>query len=139
MCVKDSNRPPERVQFLDIDHVQLAMPAGGEVLADHFYRELLGFTRVPKPRHIEQRGGCWFRFASVHVHLGVDQQFAPARKAHPAFLVSSVDALRRRLEAAGVEVVRDTDLEGYCRFYASDPFGNRLEFMELTRGQRRNT
>jgi len=109
------------------------MPAAGEALAERFYRDILGFTRVPKPDHLERRGGCWFRFANVQVHLGVDEQFAPARKAHPAFLVSGLDALRRRLEASGVGIVRDTDLAGYRRFYTSDPFGNRLEFMERIR------
>jgi catechol 2,3-dioxygenase-like lactoylglutathione lyase family enzyme len=120
----------ERVVFRDIDHVQLAMPAGGEALAEAFYQDVLGFTRIRKPAHLEARGGCWFRFNDVQVHLGVDDHFAPARKAHPAFLISSAAALQRQLQAAGVAVVWDTPLEGYQRFYASDPFGNRLEFME---------
>ena len=120
----------ERARFQDIDHVQLAMPAGGEAIAEAFYQNVLGFTRVPKPAHLERRGGCWFRFDTVQVHLGVDEKFAPALKAHPAFLISSADVLQRRLQAAGVEIVWDTPLEGYRRFYASDPFGNRLEFME---------
>jgi catechol 2,3-dioxygenase-like lactoylglutathione lyase family enzyme len=121
---------PGQVLFLDIDHVQLAMPAGGEALAQGFYQDVLGFTRTRKPAHLDARGGCWFRFDSVQVHLGVDEKFVAARKAHPAFLISSVAALQRRLQAAGIEVVWDTPLDGYHRFYVSDPFGNRLEFME---------
>jgi len=128
--VSDVTADREQALFLDIDHVQLAMPAGGEALARGFYQDVLGFTRIHKPAHLEARGGCWFCFNSVQVHLGVDEKFAPARKAHPAFLISSAAALQRRLQAAGIEVVWDTPLEGYQRFYVSDPFGNRLEFME---------
>jgi catechol 2,3-dioxygenase-like lactoylglutathione lyase family enzyme len=120
----------DALAFCAIDHVQLAMPAGGEDLAEKFYSDILGFTLMEKPLHLRSRGGCWFAFDCVQVHLGVDPDFTPARKAHPAFLVSSLRALKRRLEEANVGIVLDTPLDGYDRCYASDPFGNRLEFME---------
>jgi catechol 2,3-dioxygenase-like lactoylglutathione lyase family enzyme len=113
-----------------LNHIQLAMPKGEERAAEEFYCELLGFQRVSKPGHLEQRGGCWFTANGVNLHLGVDPQFVPARKAHPAFVVTSLAALKHRLEAAGTEIVWDTQISGFERFYVSDPFGNRLEFME---------
>ena len=113
-----------------LDHIQLAMPKGEERLAEEFYCDLLGFQRVNKPNHLEQRGGCWFTANGVNLHLGVDPQFVPARKAHPGFVVNSLATLKDRLEAAGIEIVWDTQISGFERFYASDPFGNRLEFME---------
>jgi catechol 2,3-dioxygenase-like lactoylglutathione lyase family enzyme len=113
-----------------LHHVQLAMPKGEERAAEEFYGRLLGFERVSKPSHLEQRGGCWFAANGVNLHLGVDPQFVPARKAHPAFVVKSLTALKQRLEAAGIEIVWDTQIPGFERFYAGDPFGNRLEFME---------
>jgi catechol 2,3-dioxygenase-like lactoylglutathione lyase family enzyme len=117
------------VTFLGFHHVQLAMPAGGEAEARAFYAGVLGFEEVPKPPHLAGRGGCWFRSGSVELHLGVEEPFAPARKAHPAFLVDDLEDLRPRLQAAGVEPVVDTQLAGDDRFYAHDPFGNRLEFI----------
>jgi len=113
-----------------IDHVQLAMPAGGEAAAVEFYEGLLGLTQVPKPPHLAVRGGCWFERDGVRVHLGVDADFRAARKAHPALLVSDLPALLTRLRAAGVPVADDEPLEGYDRAYADDPFGNRIELME---------
>lgn len=113
-----------------IDHVQLAMPAGGEDDARAFYRELLGIPERPKPPHLAVRGGCWFESATVRVHLGVDADFRPARKAHPALLVRDLRSLVAKLRAAGVELVDDEPLEGYERVYVHDPFGNRLELVE---------
>ena len=113
-----------------IDHVQLAMPAGREDEAREFYAGLLGIPEQPKPPHLAARGGCWFESATVKVHLGVDADFRPARKAHPALLVRDLPALVARLAAAGVELVDDEPLPGYDRVYASDPFGNRLELLE---------
>jgi catechol 2,3-dioxygenase-like lactoylglutathione lyase family enzyme len=118
------------VQVRAIDHVQLAMPAGGEDDARAFYAGLLGIPEVPKPPHLAVRGGCWFESPTVKVHLGVDGDFRPARKAHPALLVTDLPALTRRLVEAGVEVVDDEPLDGYDRVYASDPFGNRIELLE---------
>ena len=115
-----------------IDHVQLAMPAGGEPSAHAFYAGLLGLRRVPKPRHLERRGGCWFENDSVKIHLGVDSEFRPARKAHPALVVEGLDDLVERLEATGA-TVRAEPLDGYRRIYVDDPFGNRIELMEPLR------
>jgi catechol 2,3-dioxygenase-like lactoylglutathione lyase family enzyme len=113
-----------------IDHVQLAMPAGGEDGARGFYGELLGLPEQPKPPHLAERGGCWFESVTVKIHLGVEDDFRPAKKAHPALLVSDLRAFVRRLTDAGVEVVEDEPLDGYHRVYAYDPFGNRLELLE---------
>jgi catechol 2,3-dioxygenase-like lactoylglutathione lyase family enzyme len=113
-----------------IDHVQLAMPAGGEDDARRFYSALLGIPEVPKPPRLAARGGCWFESGDLKVHLGVEVDFRPARKAHPALLVRDLAALVARLRDAGVDLVDDEPLEGYDRIYASDPFGNRLELLE---------
>ena len=113
-----------------LDHVQLAMPAGGEDDARAFYRGLLGITEVPKPPHLAARGGCWFERDKVKIHLGVEQDFRAAKKAHPALLVSDLASLVARLREAGADVVDDEPLEGYHRVYVHDPFGNRLELME---------
>jgi len=113
-----------------IDHVQLAMPAEREQEARDFYSGLLGLPEQPKPPHLAARGGCWFESTTVKVHLGVETDFRPARKAHPALLVSDLPALVATLRAAGVELLDDEPLEGYDRVYAYDPFGNRLELLE---------
>lgn len=113
-----------------LDHVQLAMPAGGESDAKAFYEGLLGVPEVPKPPHLAKRGGCWFEAEAVKIHLGVEQDFRAAKKAHPALLVSNLPALVEKLVTAGVQVVDDEPLEGYDRVYAYDPFGNRIELME---------
>jgi catechol 2,3-dioxygenase-like lactoylglutathione lyase family enzyme len=105
------------------------MPAGGEDVAQAFYEGVLGIPRVGKLPNLERRGGCWFRSATVEVHLGVEAPFAPARKAHPAFLADDLAGLRERLALAGFEVVDDEPLVGYDRFYTSDPFGNRIELL----------
>ena len=106
------------------------MPAGAEEDAERFYSGLLGLERVPKPEELARRGGAWFRGPGVEVHLGVEQDFRPARKAHPAFIVLGLDELKARLEGAGVELEAQPALEGLRRFHAFDPFGNRLEFIE---------
>lgn len=84
---------------------------------------------MTKPAHLEARGGCWFETSSTRIHLGVEDDFSPARKAHPALLTDDLAAIRRRFEDAGVEVIDDQPLPGFDRFYAYDPFGNRLEFL----------
>jgi catechol 2,3-dioxygenase-like lactoylglutathione lyase family enzyme len=117
-----------------IDHVQLAMPAGGEREARAFYDALLGIPEQAKPLNLAARGGCWFESDTVKLHLGVDADFRPARKAHPALLVDDLGSLVARLRAAGVDVVDDEPLEGYDRVYAYDPFGNRLELLEPKSG-----
>jgi catechol 2,3-dioxygenase-like lactoylglutathione lyase family enzyme len=113
-----------------LDHVQLAMPSGEEDAARAFYAEILGLTEVPKPANLAKRGGVWFEGGSLRLHLGVEREFAPARKAHPALLVRNLPALRAHLEAAGVPVVTDEPLEGYDRIHVADPFGNRIELLE---------
>jgi catechol 2,3-dioxygenase-like lactoylglutathione lyase family enzyme len=113
-----------------IDHVQLAMPAGGEDAARAFYADALGLCEVTKPPHLARRGGCWFESGPVKIHLGVEAEFRPARKAHPALIVSDLAALVERLGARGYEVVEDQPLEGYDRRYVDDPFGNRIELMK---------
>jgi catechol 2,3-dioxygenase-like lactoylglutathione lyase family enzyme len=118
------------VRVVGIDHVQLAMPAGREAEAVAFYEGLLGIAQVPKPPHLAARGGCWFEDGAVKVHLGVDPDFRPATKAHPALLVDDVRALAEHLRAAGCRVVDDEPLEGYDRVYVDDPFGNRIELLE---------
>jgi catechol 2,3-dioxygenase-like lactoylglutathione lyase family enzyme len=113
-----------------LDHVQLAMPAGQEALAREFYSGLLGLTEIPKPPNLAKRGGVWFESGTLRVHLGVEADFRPARKAHPALLVQHLDALTEHLQRARVTIVTDEPLEGYNRIYVSDPFGNRIELLE---------
>lgn len=116
-----------------VHHIQVAMPPGGESRAEAFYAGLLGLERVSKPKHLEARGGCWFESGETRIHLGVEQDFRPARKAHAALLVSDLDVLRQRLIEEGVGVTEDQPLPGFDRFYASDPFGNRIEFLQRSR------
>jgi catechol 2,3-dioxygenase-like lactoylglutathione lyase family enzyme len=113
-----------------IDHVQLAMPPGGEDRAREFYQGVLGIPEVPKPADMAKRGGCWFESGDLKVHLGVEQEFRPARKAHPAFIVSDLVALVARLRSAGSPPTEDRSLTEYDRFFVEDPFGNRIELME---------
>ena len=114
-----------------LDHVQVAIPAGGEDGARAYYGDVLGMTEVPKPPALAQRGGCWFTSGGAVLHLGVDEPFVPAKKAHPAFLVTDLDALAAALAARGGSVTRsDGELPGIRRFHTFDPFGNRLEFQQ---------
>ena len=112
-----------------VDHVQLAIPPGGEDQARVFYGELLGLAEQPKPAELARRGGCWFESERVKVHCGVEDPFRPARKAHVAFRVDDVARLAARARARGFEVVDDGDLPGHERAFIFDPFGNRLEFL----------
>lgn len=113
-----------------IDHAQVAIPKGGEDRARAFYQTLLGLPEQPKPPELAKRGGCWFETEAVKLHCGVEDPFAPARKAHIAFRVDDVPALAARARAAGYEVIDDDRLEGFERIYIYDPFGNRLEFLQ---------
>ena len=117
------------VQILGIDHVQVAAPAGCEQAARAFYGGLLGLDELTKPPLLEARGGCWFRAGAQELHVGVEEPFAPARKAHPAFLVDSIDKLGRALADAGLDVNWDGNFPGYRRFHVFDPHGNRVEIM----------
>jgi catechol 2,3-dioxygenase-like lactoylglutathione lyase family enzyme len=118
------------VKITAFHHVQLAMPLGEEPRAEAFYAGILGLELVKKPPELDARGGCWFRGNGVELHLGIEDDFRPARKAHPAFLVDGLDDLEQRIAERGVEVKRDVELQGHRRFYVDDPFGNRLEFIE---------
>lgn len=113
-----------------LHHVQLAMPRGAEQEAREFFAGVLGMTEVPKPAALASRGGAWFTSGEVELHLGVDDAFVPARKAHPAIVVDDLDALADRLTAAGLEARWDTEFPGHRRIYADDPFGNRIEFLQ---------
>ncbi|HEY1448026.1 MAG TPA: VOC family protein [Caulobacteraceae bacterium] len=112
-----------------IDHVQVAIPGGGEGAARAFYAGLLGLAEQPKPANLAARGGAWFESAAVKVHCGVEEPFHPARKAHIAFRVDDVAVIARRAREAGYEVADDEPLPGHERIYIYDPFGNRLEFL----------
>jgi catechol 2,3-dioxygenase-like lactoylglutathione lyase family enzyme len=114
-----------------LDHVQLAMPRGHEDTARSFYAGLLGMTELEKPPVLAARGGCWFASGAAVLHLGVEEPFAPARKAHPALLVDDLDGLEAALRAAGHACVRtDGEIPGVRRFHTHDPFGNRVEFQQ---------
>jgi catechol 2,3-dioxygenase-like lactoylglutathione lyase family enzyme len=113
-----------------IDHVQLAMPVGGEDLARAFYAGALGIQEVRKPAHLAKRGGCWFEREDLKIHLGVEADFRPARKAHVALLVADLRVLQEELRASGCALKEGEPLEGYHRIYVDDPFGNRIELLE---------
>lgn len=119
--------------ILSLDHVQLAMPPGGESHARRFYDDLLGLKEVAKPANLAKRGGCWFESGDVKVHLGVESEFRPALKAHPAFEVDDLDTLVVSLATAGFQARTDEPLEGWRRVYVNDPFGNRIELMKRIR------
>jgi catechol 2,3-dioxygenase-like lactoylglutathione lyase family enzyme len=112
-----------------IDHVQIAIPVGGEGAAQAFYRDLLGLTEIPKPPVMAARGGAWYQNGHVQVHLGVEADFRANDKAHVAFVVDDVLALAARAQAAGFKVKHDDDLPGYVRAFLYDPFGNRVEIL----------
>jgi len=116
--------------FGRLHHVQLAIPPGGEDACRAFWGGVLGMAELQKPPVLAARGGCWFRGGGLEVHLGVEEPFAPARKAHPGILVEDLDGLAATLEDAGTAVTWDGEFPGHRRFYAADPFGNRLEFLE---------
>lgn len=113
-----------------IHHVQFSAPAGSEPAARAFWADLLGFDEVEKPPALVPRGGCWFRGHGLEVHVGIDDDFVPARRAHPGFLVDGLETWAARLEQGGHHVEWDDDFPGMRRIYAADPFGNRLEFLE---------
>jgi catechol 2,3-dioxygenase-like lactoylglutathione lyase family enzyme len=113
-----------------IDHIQLAMPPNQEQTARDFYSGVLGLAEKPKPDHLAKRGGVWFEQEALKIHLGVEQDFKPATKAHPGLLVEGLKELVERCERAGYRVVSDEPLDGYFRVYVTDPFGNRIELME---------
>lgn len=119
-------KPP----FTAIDHVQLAMPSAEEEAARRFYSGLLGMREVAKPPELAKRGGCWFESGGVQIHLGVEKDFRPAKKAHPALRCADYDALVLKLRAAGTEVTEVDDIPGIRRAHIFDPFGNRIELID---------
>lgn len=120
------------VLVIDIDHLQLAAPKGCEAEARRFFGQLLGLEEIEKPESLRSRGGCWFRIGSRQLHIGVEESFRPAAKAHPAFSVTDIGAAFAALAQAGVTCTWDKALGDVRRFYATDPWGNRLEFTEPT-------
>ncbi|MFF4362481.1 VOC family protein [Streptomyces sp. NPDC001604] len=113
-----------------VDHVQLAAPPGSEDRLRAYYAGVLGMAEIPKPPVLAARGGCWFQAGSVQLHLGVEQDFRPAKKAHPGLRVTGIERYAARLQAHGAQVEWDDNLPGHRRFYSEDPVGNRLEFLE---------
>ena len=119
------------MKIISIDNVQLAMPIGEEEKARTFFISILGFTELPKPAELAKRGGAWFQSENVQLHIGVEADFQPARKAHPAFLVDDLDGLITKAQSAGYETdTLQPPLDGYKRAYVFDPFGNRIELMQ---------
>lgn len=117
--------------ILSIDHVQVAIPTDGEEKARAFYIHVLGFVEIPKPAELAKRGGVWFQVGNLQLHLGVEEDFRAARKAHPAFLVDDLDQLINKAQSAGFEIdTSQPPLDGYKRAHVFDPFGNRIELME---------
>ncbi|MEH7236794.1 VOC family protein [Bacillus sp. JJ1562] len=113
-----------------IDHIQIAAARGSEDQARYFYGKILGFKEVEKPETLSKNGGVWFAYGFVQIHIGIEEPFVPAKKAHPAFEIGDLEALKKHLQNNNVNVIDDHNLPGANRFYAHDPFGNRLEFLE---------
>jgi catechol 2,3-dioxygenase-like lactoylglutathione lyase family enzyme len=118
--------------IIDIDHLQIAAPKGCEAEARRFFGHVLGLPEIAKPEPLRSRGGCWFQIGARQLHIGVEEHFRPAMKAHPAFAVSDIDAVFALLEQEGIQCCWDEELEGVRRFFSRDPWGNRLEFTEST-------
>lgn len=130
----DRSRVSDRtvnMAIISIDHVQIAMPEAQENAARTFYINILGFTETPKPSALLKRGGAWFQSGNVQLHLGIEKDFHPARKAHPAFIVDNLDTILEKVQQAGYEWDESQPpLDGYKRAHIYDPFGNRIELME---------
>ena len=118
---------------IGLDHVQLAMPPGRESEAEAFYAGFLGFVRIPKPEPLAQRGGCWFASGPVALHLGVEADFRPARKAHPALVVRDLAGLAAAAAAEKIELRPNPDQPEGAGYYVDDPFGNRIELIDADR------
>ncbi|MBT2758672.1 VOC family protein [Mesobacillus foraminis] len=113
-----------------IDHVQLAAPKGSEEAARSFFAGILGMTEIDKPEKLRKRGGVWFQFGSSQLHIGIEEPFIPARKAHPAFATENLKSLRKHLRENNTAFLEDSSLPGADRIYINDPFGNRIEILE---------
>ena len=118
-----------------LDHIQIAMPKGQEQEAREFYHEILGVSEVPKPAELSGRGGAWFESGQLKIHLGVEDDFRPARKAHPGLLVDDLGALCRILKSKGYVVQDDEAQLGVKRAFTHDPFGNRIELIQYDSGK----
>jgi catechol 2,3-dioxygenase-like lactoylglutathione lyase family enzyme len=112
-----------------LHHVQIAAPPGSEAAARAFYVGIVGMVETPKPAALAARGGIWLRFGEAELHIGIEPDFRPATKAHPAFEIDGLERLRAKLQREGARVQVDALLPGRDRFYTYDPFGNRLEFV----------
>ncbi|MFD9605911.1 glyoxalase [Streptomyces sp. NBC_01224] len=113
-----------------VDHVQLAAPEGSQDALRRYYVDALGMTELARPPALAARGGCWFQAGPVQLHLGIEPDFRPAKKAHPGLRVTDIEAYAARLKKHGAEVRWDDELPGHRRFFSHDPVGNRLEFLE---------
>jgi catechol 2,3-dioxygenase-like lactoylglutathione lyase family enzyme len=118
--------------ILSLDHVQLAIPAGVEALARSFYTGILGLTEVTKPASMAGRSSIWFAAGPVNLHLGIEEDFHPAKRAHPALVVDDLDEIVAACQRAGLPTRPDTSFTNFRRVHVFDPFGNRLELMEST-------
>lgn len=114
---------------MHLHHVQVAIPPGGEDEARAFWIDLVGFGEIPKPQPMASRGGLWILDGTCEIHLGIEEPFSPARRAHPGIVVDAIDSLEQRLGWAGYETTPDAPIYGMRRFHVSDPFGNRIEFL----------
>lgn len=118
------------IEFVGINHVQLAAPAGCEKDAQHFYGQVLHMKELEKPENLRSRGGAWFQCGVHQIHIGVQEDFVPASKAHPAFEVMDLELLRKKLMQEQIPIIEDVPLAGYVRLFVKDPFGNRIEFLQ---------
>jgi catechol 2,3-dioxygenase-like lactoylglutathione lyase family enzyme len=120
----------KRMPILSLDHVQIAIPVGGEAQARAFYGGILGFAEVEKPAAMAARRSIWFIAGPVNLHLGIEPDFHPAKRAHPAFVVADIDEIVAGCQRAGLASKPDTSFNGFRRVHVFDPFGNRLELMQ---------
>lgn len=117
--------------YKGIDHIQLAAPKGCEEQARAFFGGVLGLEEISKPENLQKRGGCWFICGNQEIHIGVQEDFIPAKKAHPGLVVENLLALRESLQSKGILIKEEPPIDGRNRFFVDDPFGNRMEFLEF--------
>lgn len=125
---------PVSFRFQGIVHIQLAAPKGCEDQARHFFANILGLTEIPKPENLRARGGCWFQCGNQEIHIGVEEDFKPAKKAHPGLVVTNIMDLKNTLKLHQIEWKEEPPIEGRERIHVTDPFGNRMEFLEFING-----
>ena len=113
-----------------IDHIQITSPRGGEDRAREFYGGTLGMKEIPKPENLKGRGGCWFSCGHQEIHISIQEDHIPPKKAHPGLIVTNIEKLRERLISLKMEIKEEPPIEGRTRFFVNDPFGNRIEFLE---------